>query len=474
MTISSAWRPIRMMLVCGDAVAAAGGYVLADYARTRWWLGTQWPEVLAGYDSPFAVHYWVLLVLPWLWPLLLSRSGWYEPRSRRARWYVGAALAAGIIQALVLAALALFLRREAFPRMQIVLASAVVPATTLVTRSITGLAGRWLAERSRRHVLIVGCGRDAVRLRRILRASPLGRSSVVGHLTLPDEDDRHSRTTGAILGDVSRLATLLDEQVIDEVFFAARVEQMPAVLPYVRLCEEVGVTAHVLAESMVCHSPPRLEDLHGVPLLAYAPVRHAPELLAIKRAVDLFLAAVGIIVTGPIMLLCAALIRASSPGSILFRQERTGLNGRRFRMLKFRTMRPDAESLRKQVAHLNEFDGPVFKSRSDPRVTAVGAALRRYSLDELPQLFNVLRGDMSIVGPRPPLPEEVARYDRWQRRRLSMRPGLTCLWQIRGRRPVPFDDWMRLDLFYIDHWSLRLDFAIMLRTVPTVLSGTGT
>ena len=173
------------------------------------------------------------------------------------------------------------------------------------------------------------------------------------------------------------------------------------------------------------------------------------------------------------MLICGGAIWITSGAPVLFRQQRSGLFGRHFTMLKFRTMVPDAESRRSQVAHLNQSDGPVFKADDDPRVTAVGSFLRRWSLDELPQLFNVLRGDMSIVGPRPPIPDEVGQYDRWQRRRLSMRPGLTCLWQIRGRHRVGFDEWMRLDLFYIDHWSLRLDFLIICRTIATVMSGSG-
>lgn len=142
-------------------------------------------------------------------------------------------------------------------------------------------------------------------------------------------------------------------------------------------------------------------------------------------------------------------------------------------MFKFRTMEAGAEARQAELAEMNEVTGPVFKIERDPRVTAVGRFLRRWSLDELPQLFNVLKGDMSIVGPRPPLPAEVARYDRWQRRRLSMRPGLTCLWQVKGRHKIGFDEWMKLDLFYIDHWSLKLDFLILCRTIAAVLSGSG-
>jgi lipopolysaccharide/colanic/teichoic acid biosynthesis glycosyltransferase len=169
----------------------------------------------------------------------------------------------------------------------------------------------------------------------------------------------------------------------------------------------------------------------------------------------------------------AGAIRLSSQGGVLFRQTRCGLYGRRFTLYKFRTMVEGAEDRLAELQHLNEMDGPVFKSRRDPRVTRLGRLLRKFSLDELPQLWNVLRGDMSLVGPRPPIPEEVARYERWQRRRLSMKPGLTCLWQVNGRNELDFRSWIDLDLQYIDSWSLGLDLRILLKTIPVVLSGRG-
>ena len=169
----------------------------------------------------------------------------------------------------------------------------------------------------------------------------------------------------------------------------------------------------------------------------------------------------------------ALAIRLSSRGPVLYRQVRCGLQGRRFELLKFRTMVEGADRMQPELAHLNVMDGPVFKAPGDPRVTRVGRWLRRWSLDELPQLVNVLKGDMSLVGPRPPLPEEVERYEPWQRRRLAMKPGLTCLWQVSGRSELDFGTWMAMDLAYIDHWSLWLDFKILLRTVPAVLGGRG-
>ncbi len=196
--------------------------------------------------------------------------------------------------------------------------------------------------------------------------------------------------------------------------------------------------------------------------------------LAIKRAVDLAGALVGLVLLSPLLLVVAALIRATSPGPILHRLEHLGLRGRPFIGYKFRTMVPDADALKGRLLAQNEMTGPVFKMRNDPRVTRLGRFLRKYSLDELPQLWNVLMGDLSLVGPRAPMAMEFARFEPWQRAKLAVKPGLTCLWQISGRaRITEFDRWVRLDLQYIQEWSLTLDLKILLRTIPAVLRGEG-
>jgi exopolysaccharide biosynthesis polyprenyl glycosylphosphotransferase len=202
-------------------------------------------------------------------------------------------------------------------------------------------------------------------------------------------------------------------------------------------------------------------------------VKPHPVQVALKRALDVLMAALAVLVLSPVLLLAALAVKVTSRGPVLFPQQRVGLHGRHFAMLKFRSMVVDAEALLAQLAAANEQTGPVFKMRRDPRVTLVGRFIRKFSIDELPQLVNVLKGDMSIVGPRPPLPSEVARYEAWQLRRLSVRPGLTCLWQVSGRNAVGFRDWMLLDLEYIDHWSLAEDLSLIVRTVPVVVTGRG-
>lgn len=479
MTHLKAWRQFRAAMIAADALTIIVTYIIADILRCHLWMHTDWPELLRIGPPPLdkvssvRIHLKVLIPLVLGWPVILAWLGWYRQRWRSWSWLARHVLAAAGITILLMAALALLFERELYPRAQIGFVALLLPATTLAARGISVLVGRSIGRRQAAHLLIVGTSRDAVRFRRLLRSGGPGRPLVVGHLRPPWETDRDRIQTGAILGELTELGPILDNRVIDEVVFCSPLEHLPEILPCVRLCEEVGVVAHVQAESMTCLSVPEIVEFHGVPLLSYSPNAHHPEMLWLKRALDIAMSIIGIAITAPIMLLCALLIKLSSPGPVLFRQRRSGLHGREFQMLKFRTMEPDAEAKLALVAHLNQSDGPVFKIPNDPRATRAGRWLRRWSLDELPQLFNVLRGDMSFVGPRPPIPAEVAQYDRWQRRRLSMRPGLTCLWQIKGRHRIAFEEWMRLDLFYIDNWSLRLDFLILCRTISTVLGGTG-
>lgn len=267
---------------------------------------------------------------------------------------------------------------------------------------------------------------------------------------------------------------LLERGGIDELIVVSDKEPLSDFSDTFLLCEELGVTARVVV-NFFPHSFARteLESFAGFPLLSFSTTPTNEALMFVRRIMDIAIVCVfglpALVVVG----LSAIAIKLTSPGPVFFKQERCGLNGRLFTMYKMRSMVDNAEQSRAELEALNEMDGPVFKSSRDPRRTAVGKVLRKFSIDEFPQLYNVLRGDMSLVGPRPPLPQEVARYERWQRRRLSMKPGITCLWQISGRNEVSFQDWMKLDLTYIDNWSLLLDLKILLKTVPVVLLGKG-
>jgi exopolysaccharide biosynthesis polyprenyl glycosylphosphotransferase len=273
-----------------------------------------------------------------------------------------------------------------------------------------------------------------------------------------------------VLGYLDEIAHIVDDNVIDEVIFAVdrlRLEQLEHAFA---CCEEAGVNTRIVL-NFFPHKFSRLEldELDGFPMLAFHATSNAELELLVKRVVDVAIAGAALAVGAPVFLLVALAVRLSGPGPVVFVQRRVGLNGREFEMFKFRSMVPDAEARREGLLDRNEMSGPVFKIRDDPRVTAVGRFLRRTSLDEIPQFWNVLRGEMSLVGPRPPLPSEVVRYERWQRRRLSVKPGVTGMWQVSGRNEVDFDAWMRLDLSYIDQWSLWLDLKIFVLTIPAVL-----
>ena len=262
---------------------------------------------------------------------------------------------------------------------------------------------------------------------------------------------------------------LARQHVIDEIHFAVHARILPALEPIFRWCDEEGVCSRIAVDFFPkINSYVDLEQIGGTPLLTFSGAPADEALLLVKRAIDIVLASVAIVLLSPLFLIVALLIKLTSPGPVIFRQMRCGLNGRTFTFYKFRSMVEDAEARLQEVMHLNEKE-IAMKIRNDPRLTPVGKWLRKASIDELPQLFNVLKGDMSLVGPRPAIPTEVERYQHWQRRRLRMRPGLTCLWALRGRDRIDFESWMRLDLQYIDNWSLGLDARIILLTIPQVV-----
>jgi exopolysaccharide biosynthesis polyprenyl glycosylphosphotransferase len=338
------------------------------------------------------------------------------------------------------------------------------------------LLSRWVRARGYnfRTVLLVGTGPKASQLADFMEAHPHWGFRVAGYLD--DENGGQIRRSNRwpCLGRIGDLETILGREVVDEVIFVIEKGKLGDYEQALLVAERHGVRAHVSLD-IFPHvlARPVLEELDGIPLLTFTTTPSNPMQLVVKRAIDLALSLLLFVLTLPIQALAALAIRLTSRGPIFFRQVRCGLNGRHFTLLKFRTMEAEAEARLLEIAHLNEMTGPVFKSARDPRLTPVGQLLRRLSIDELPQLWNVIVGDMSLVGPRPPLPEEVSRYEPWQRRRLSMSPGLTCLWQVSGRSEVDFDRWMALDLKYIDTWSPMLDLKILLKTVPAVLSGRG-
>jgi exopolysaccharide biosynthesis polyprenyl glycosylphosphotransferase len=272
---------------------------------------------------------------------------------------------------------------------------------------------------------------------------------------------------------IDQLRQLLRDRVIDEVIFSVGSETLAQLEDVFLLCDEEGVRTRVAVDFFPhVNSEVYLERLGFTPLLTFSAAPHDEIRLLVKRATDVALATGGLVVLLPFMIAVVLLVRLTSPGPAIFKQVRCGLNGRRFLFYKFRSMCAGAEQMKAEVMHLSTRK-TAMKIPEDPRLTRVGRYLRKFSIDEWPQLWNVLKGDMSLVGPRPAIPDEVEQYQTWQRRRLRMRPGLTCLWAVAGRDNLDFETWMRMDMQYIDNWSLALDWKIILRTIPRVLTGHG-
>jgi len=284
-----------------------------------------------------------------------------------------------------------------------------------------------------------------------------------------------------VSGDLSDIYKIVIELSIDEVFIAMPLDKIKKLHEHFVFFNSVGINYHVMVNTQIAdinyktlRLEPILEDYYGLPMLSFHSLNANLYSLYVKNILEKLLASFLIFVTSPIILLFGILIKLSSRGPIFFIQERVGLHGRSFFQYKLRSMVINAESLKAELEHLNEQSGPVFKIKDDPRLTRIGKFIRKFSIDELPQLFNIIMGDMNLIGPRPPVPEEVRHYSTSQMRRLSMKPGITGLWQVSGRNDLKeFEDWVKLDLEYIDNWNLLLDFKIALKTVFVVLSGSG-
>ena len=325
------------------------------------------------------------------------------------------------------------------------------------------------------YVMVVGLGDAALRIGRQIEEAASYGVLLSGFLAEPGGAAPQEVELAAKypVWPLAQLPDLLRQHVIDEIIFAVDSRHLAELEEVFLLCDEEGVRTRVAVDFFPhINSQVYLDRLGASPLLTFSATPHDEIRLLVKRTTDILVSAAALIVLSPFMLLIALLIRITSPGPVIHRQIRCGLNGRRFVFYKFRSMCENAEALRASLEHLNS-KSTAFKIPNDPRLTPVGRWLRKFSIDEWPQLWNVLMGDMSMVGPRPPLPDEVEQYKRWQRRRLRMRPGLTCLWVISGRDQVDFETWMRMDMQYIDTWSLGLDWKIMLWTIPQMLSGRG-
>jgi exopolysaccharide biosynthesis polyprenyl glycosylphosphotransferase len=475
---------LHALLALVDFASALAVFVLVSYLRHGSTWAAVW-EASAGDVRLLALGFGACWVAT-LWLLGMYRL--------RARWTWRAEaidlLRAVFILAILTFAFLFVAKLPDVSRLLLVMLFVTLAAVALSSRGSLRLLARAMRERGRstRYVLIVGHGPSALDFAGRLQRYPYLGMKVVGYLADPDAGDArpgdpvaagdHAFSTSATtpgpgtLAHLDEIDAVLRTRVIDEIAICLAPENAAFVEPVARLCEEHGLVVRIpLYDGVGAVPGGRIEEFSGIRLqtLTRGP-DHTIALLA-KRAIDIVGGIAALVVFSPLIIGSAIAIRREGPGPVFFRQTRLGLRGRPFQVVKLRTMVTDAEELKDSLTERNEITGHAFKLTDDPRVTRVGAFLRRTSFDELPQFWNVVRGEMSIVGPRPPLPEEVSAYDIWHRRRLAMKPGITGLWQVSARREEEFDRWVRIDLDYIDRWSLWLDIKIMLRTVPAMLEG---
>lgn len=436
---------------------------LAHYIRTTFFKvavfgGT--PEI-----QPFEQFLWLFPIIIVTAPIILETQGFYSRPLRVRRRITAWKLARACLIAVIVSISLLFFVKENPARSVILLFG---PVSFFLVFTKEELMRQWIQsrlghEQMTKRIILVGDTEDTSKLVRDLRHNGSESIEVVATLDLNKSS-------------VEDLVSLLHEHSANGVVMTGKHTFFGQIEKAIQACELEGVEAWLLADFFNTQvSQTSFDDFNGRPMLVFRTTPEDSWQKVAKQTLDVMGAFVFLLAFSWLYLAIAILIKFTSPGPILFRQTRSGLNGRPFTMLKFRSMVTDAEQLKAELQALNEMEGPVFKVTNDPRITRIGRILRRFSLDELPQMINVLLGDMSLVGPRPLPVDEVQRFDDLaHRRRLSVKPGLTCLWQINGRNKVTnFKDWVRLDLEYIDNWSIWLDFKILFRTVPVVLMGTG-
>ena len=453
-------------------VAFLVAYVLRSYLVQFQFFSERFPQIY-----PFSHYLPLMVAFLVVWAVVGSLSSFY----RDLELTNPIQLILKIVSHLAIVLLFLYaglylLRRTDVSRTYVMLIGVVDFVLLLLGRAASYWGVALMRERlSRYHyLLIVGCGPRAREMATMIEESRGMGLRLVGFVDPRSAADPSTGLGGYEIFSLEAVGRILQTRVVDEVVFAVDLQELARLEPVMQHCADLGIRTRLQLEFLPpAYSRIYLENFREVQLLSLSSAPESELRLFFKRIFDIVLSFTSLVILSPLLLAIAAMIKITSPGPMLFQQTRCGLGGRRFTLYKFRSMINNAEQMRAELHQLNELDGPVFKISDDPRITIVGRWLRRFSLDELPQLWNIFSGEMSFVGPRPAVPEEVEQYEDWQRRRLRMRPGLTCIWVLEGRSHVDFNRWMQLDLKYIDTWSLWLDTKIFLRTIPIVLSGRG-
>ncbi|MDZ4786442.1 MAG: sugar transferase [bacterium] len=474
------WISISRVTRFADNIIVVLAFFIAYYGRSSLMFWNQTFDLNLPFAgeilAPISSYYVILILALPIYNLSWTMLGAYD----RARIFSSFKLLQVFLSSSVLIfffiAAGLFLLKLDLSRAVIILFCSIVALSLTAERYLLRALLRYWNWRGRnlRNLVIVGLGEQAKKIQEEIKKRPELGINLIGFAIFKDAPITIEQNFKIFRGTAD-LEEALKNFAIDEVIFTDVRSHLDDVENMIVACADQGVRTSLAADLFsVGMAKSEVSYFGGMPLIHY----HTPPgdrwELAIKRVIDFIIASLLLVVILPILILITLGIRIMSPGPVIFKQKRVGLNGRIFSMYKFRSMIVGAENELQDLIDKNEMDGPVFKLSNDPRITSFGRLLRRFSLDELPQLFNVFRGDMSLVGPRPPVPSEVSQYQRRYRRRLSMRPGITCIWQVTGRNEIKdFETWMKLDLEYIDNWSLLMDLRILFKTIPAVIFGYG-
>ncbi len=434
-------------------------------------------RVVAEMTAPIRDYFAIMMLIVPAWTLSLYFSGMYRSlRTKSIFEIIWIIIKSAFFTTITFGTLVFLFKLEYVSRIFFIMLLVIGTFFIFLEKAIIFFVMHSVRKRGYnfRKILIVGTGRRAVHFIRKLEDHPEWGFRIVGIVDYEQVNVGKLVSGIEVLASLDKIPKIIQRRAIDEVIFLIPRSQLDKIEEYLYICETHGVNATIAVDLFdVKISKLRQTDIDGIPFITFDTTPTNEHQLFLKRFIDVAGSGLGLILLSPLLVLIAILIRLTSPGPVFYIQKRSGLNGRKFVLYKFRSMHKGAHQRLAELAHRNEVSGPIFKIKNDPRITPIGKILRKLSLDELPQLFNVLMGQMSLVGPRPPLPKEVRQYEPWQRRRLSMRPGITCLWQISGRNKIGFDEWMKLDLEYIDNWSLWLDIKILFKTIPVVLFGYG-
>ena len=489
------WRFIARLERVADLVLVVISFFAAYYGRSSllFWNDTlRWELPFDAVLAPVQDYYPVLIVALIAYGLVLQALGAYNTMRFSTAWQLLRTSILTSVYVFLLLAAILFLVKLDLSRTVLALFCTLVALFLTVERYIVLSVLRFWRKRGKnfRNILVCGIGDQAVKIAGEISSRPelgirirgfasLRKELINDKVTLnefkSDLKEHGCARPGRIIFGKEALEKALSGYAVDEVIFTDIVGVMPEVENAMEICSDQGIRTTVVADLFsIGIVKSGLSYFGDMPLIHFQTPPGDRWELSIKRALDIAISLVLLIAILPLLLFIALGVKLTSKGPVIFKQRRLGLNGRLFNLYKFRSMKEGAELELENLRKLNEMSGPVFKMKKDPRITRFGAFLRRFSLDELPQLWNVLMGDMSLVGPRPPVPGEVSLYERKDRRRLSMRPGITCTWQVSGRNDIAdFESWVKLDLDYIDNWSLSRDIILLFKTIPAVLIGTG-